>query len=215
MSEHADPEIIAGLEHRVLGLLAGSARVIIGVVGEPGAGKSTLTAALAASLQARRVTTAVVPMDGFHLANAELARLGRADRKGAIDTFDGGGYLSLLRRLRAADEPVVYAPMYLRGQVESSIGSAIPVVRETAVVLTEGNYLLAHDEPWGAVRGLLDEAWFLDVDGDVRRKRLYARHVANGKDADLARRFTDGSDETNAELVRATRGRADLVVPWR
>lgn len=206
--------VVGDLHARIARLLARSPRVIVGVVGEPGAGKSTLTQALSDRLRDAGVPTAVVPMDGFHLANAELARLGRADRKGAIDTFDGGGYLSLLRRLRAGDEPVVYAPLYLRGNLKSSIGSALAVARETAVVLTEGNYLLATDEPWAQVKGLLDEAWFLDVDPRVRRARLYERHVANGKTPERAAAFTDGSDERNAELIRGTRGRADVVVAW-
>lgn len=208
------PEMIAALRDRVLALAAGRPRVLIGVVGEPGAGKSTLTAAVAAALIEAGVSTAVVPMDGFHLANAELARLGRADRKGALDTFDGGGYVALLRRLRDPEEGVVYAPTYVRGALESSIGSALPVAPDIRAVLTEGNYLLLDAPPWSAVAGLLDESWFVDVDAELRRRRLYARHLANGKSPELAEAFTFGSDETNAALVASTRDRADLVVPW-
>lgn len=204
---------VAGLLARVLALADQRPRVLVGIVGEPGAGKSTLTAALAEELERAGKQTAIVPMDGFHLSNGELARLGRADRKGALDTFDGAGYVALLRRLRE-ERGVVYAPAYVRGSLESSIGSAIPVAPEVRVVLTEGNYLLVDTEPWSAVRDLLDEIWFVDVDAELRRRRLYERHVANGKTPELARAFTDGSDETNARLVAATRGRADLVVPW-
>lgn len=207
-------DLVADLCRRVLALTAQRPRVIVGVVGEPGAGKSTLTAAVAQALSEHGVSTAVVPMDGFHLANAELARLGRAERKGAIDTFDGGGYLALLRRLRDPAEGVVYAPIYERGSLESSLGSAIPVDPDVRVVLTEGNYLLADQGPWARVREVLDETWFLDVDPQLRRTRLYERHVANGKSAELASAFTFGSDEANAQLVLGTRERADLVVPW-
>lgn len=207
-------EAVISLRDRVLALAQTRPRVLIGVVGEPGAGKSTLTAAVATALEQQGVSTAVVPMDGFHLANAELARLGRAERKGAIDTFDGGGYLALLRRLRDPEEGVVYAPTYLRGQLESSIGSAIPVAAQVRVVLTEGNYLLADEPPWRAVREVLDESWFVDVEPELRRRRLFERHVANGKTQELASTFTFGSDEANAQLVLGTRERADVVVPW-
>lgn len=206
---------VAELARRVHALAQRRARVMIGVVGEPGAGKSTLTSALAEALERDGLSTVVVPMDGFHLANSELARLGRADRKGAIDTFDGGGYVALLRRLRDPAEGVVYAPEYVRGALESSLGSAIPVPPEIRVVLTEGNYLLVPQAPWSAVPDLLDETWFVDVDPELRRRRLYERHLANGKTPELARAFTFGSDETNARLIASTRERADLVVPWR
>ena len=72
-------------------------RRVLGLAGPPGSGKSTLAARLVERLDGAAV---LVPMDGFHLAGAELARLGRADRKGAPDTFDAAGYAALLARLR-------------------------------------------------------------------------------------------------------------------
>jgi pantothenate kinase len=207
-------DVVTDLVSRATRLLAARSRVLIGVVGAPGAGKSTATSAVAAALTAQGASCAVVPMDGFHLAQRELQRLGRADRKGAPDTFDAAGYVALLRRLREGTDDVVYAPEYVRGAVEQPVGSAVPVPRDVAVVLTEGNYLLLDDGPWAAVRPLLDETWYLDVDDAVRRSRLYARHLANGKTPELATAFTDGSDERNARLVAAGRDRADVQVAW-
>ena len=60
-------------------------RTLEGIIGPPGAGKSTLSLRLQALYPE---ASQIVPMDGYHLANAELARLGRAARKGAPDTFD-------------------------------------------------------------------------------------------------------------------------------
>ena len=77
-------------------------RAILGLVGAPGGGKSTLAAALVAELGDAAV---LVPMDGFHLAQTELVRLGTRDRMGAPDTFDAAGYVALLRRLRARARP--------------------------------------------------------------------------------------------------------------
>jgi pantothenate kinase len=185
--------------------------VLVGVVGEPGAGKSTLTASLVATLRDEGSTAVLVPMDGFHLANVALAALGRADRKGAIDTFDGAGYAALLTRLRRGGPDTVWAPTYNRS-IEESVAGAIAVPAGTDVVVTEGNYLLVDDGPWAAVRGLLDEAWAVQVDPGLRTERLVARHVEFGKPPHLAAAWVASVDEPNAAFVRATFGRADLVV---
>lgn len=183
-------------------------RAILGITGAPGAGKSTLSAALVESLGADAV---LVPMDGFHLADSELDRLGRRDRKGAIDTFDAAGYVHLLRRLRDPGESVVYAPQFRR-ELELAEAGALPVPREVGLVVTEGNYLLA-DGPFAPVRELLTECWYLEVPEPVRHDRLTARHVRHGRSEEEAERWARGSDQRNARLVATTRARADLVVP--
>ena len=193
---------------RARSLAAAGSRRILGITGAPGAGKSTLAAAVVAELGER---ARLVPMDGFHLANAELIRLGRRERKGALDTFDASGYVALLRRLRAADEDVVYAPEFRR-EIEEPIACALPVARAVPLVVTEGNYLLVDAGPWAAIRSLLDEAWYVDVDESVRIERLIERHVAFGKSPDAARAWSLGTDQVNADLVAATRRRADVVV---
>lgn len=208
-----DPTVetdLTALVERARGLLAaaGTGRVLLGITGAPGAGKSTLAGALVAALGP---VAAICGMDGFHLANVELGRLGRAGRKGAIDTFDGHGYVALLRRLAADPPHVVYAPAYDRS-IEESVAAAVPVGPEVRLVVTEGNYLLVDEAPWEAVRPLLAEAWYCELDDDVRVRRLVARHEAAGKSPDDARRWTLGSDARNAAVVAATRRRADLAV---
>lgn len=196
------------LADRVRALLARGGRQLLGIAGAPGAGKSTLAAELAATFGARCV---VVPMDGFHLAQTELERLGRADRKGAPDTFDAAGYVALLHRLRGGRDDVVYAPEYRR-DLRNGVAGAIAVPATTPLVVTEGNYLLLDDAGFGPVRALLDEAWFVEPDDDVRLSRLVARHERFGKDPAAARAWAHGPDERNARLVAGTRGRADVVV---
>jgi len=184
-------------------------RCILGIAGAPGGGKSTLAAALVGELGAD--TARLIGMDGFHLAQAELERLGRADRKGAPDTFDASGFAALLRRLRAREDAVVYAPEFRR-EIEEPVACAVPVPREVPLVVTEGNYLLVADGDWARVRALLDAAWFVEGDEDRRRDWLIARHIEFGKAPDFAREWVLRSDELNAELVATTRPRADLVV---
>ncbi|HSF26879.1 MAG TPA: nucleoside/nucleotide kinase family protein [Actinomycetes bacterium] len=198
-----DPE---ALLDRAGALARAGSRRLLGITGPPGAGKSTLAAALADRLAGAAV---VVPMDGFHLAQAELIRLGRAARKGAPDTFDALGYVALLRRLRAGSEPV-YAPAFDR-RLEEPVAGAIAVDPAIGLVITEGNYLLL-DGPWAPVRQLCDEIWYVDLPDDQRLARLVARHAAHGKSLAAARAWANGSDAVNAALVVATRDRADVLV---
>ena len=196
---------------RARALLRPGGRALLGIAGPPGSGKSTLAARLVSALGE---VAALVPMDGFHLAQAELARLGRAARKGAPDTFDAAGYLSLLARLVAPagpSEEVVYAPAFDRHLEEPIVGS-IPIGPNARLVVTEGNYLLEPSPPWGGLAELLGETWYLEVPEPLRRARLVARHEAHGRTPAEARRWALGSDEINAERVRSSRDRADLVV---
>lgn len=202
---HTTTELVA----RAAALAAGDGRRILGIAGPPGAGKSTLAARLAAALGPR--TAAVVPMDGFHLAQAELVRLGLADRKGAPDTFDAAGYVCLLRRLRGCAAGTVYAPAFDRA-LEEPVAGSIPVSPAVPLVITEGNYLLHDAGEWAAVRPLLDEVWYLAPDEEQRVRRLVDRHVRHGKDPARARAWVARSDEPNARLVAAGRHRADLVL---
>jgi pantothenate kinase len=145
-------------------------------------------------------------MDGFHLAGAELRRLGRSERKGAVDTFDAAGYAALLGRLRAGQDGV-YAPEFRR-EIEEPIAGAIRVPASVPLVITEGNYLLV----WDRVRELLDESWYLECDPGLRLDRLIRRHERFGKPPEQARAWALGSDERNAEVIAASRPHAGLIV---
>jgi pantothenate kinase len=193
---------------RARALASRGRRTLLGITGPPGGGKSTLAEAVTQELGDRAV---LVGMDGFHLAQAELVRLGRRDRMGALDTFDGAGYVALLRRLRLASEEVVYAPEFRRS-IEEPIAGAIAVPRDVPLVITEGNYLLVDQGPWAEVRDLLDETWYVVQDEDRRLELLIARHVEFGKEPDFAREWVMRSDQRNAELIETTRGRADALV---
>jgi pantothenate kinase len=184
-------------------------RALVGIVGKPGAGKSTLSAYLLEELKSSEVT--VVPMDGYHLSNAVLQELGRADRKGAPDTFDVAGFASLLQRIRSEKSVDIYYPVFDRS-IEESIAAQGVVTQETKVVIVEGNYLLHDTGGWEAIADLLDEIWFINVDDEKRLARLIARHIAYGKSPEDAQSWSRGSDEVNARTIAAGSSRAHAVI---
>ena len=199
--------------------LAGSCTgtLIIGVTGAPGAGKTTLVEALVRALnpehqpvESRRF--AHVPMDGFHLSDRELDRQGLRERKGAPETFDAYGYAALLDRLLSAGRTdVVYAPGFER-TLEQPLAGDIPVFPAARIILTEGNYLLLDRPEWEQVRARCAEVWYCEPEEDLRVQRLVERHIRFGKSPQAAAAWVQEVDQPNAELVRASRGRADVLI---
>lgn len=194
---------------------AGTERTVLGIAGMPGAGKSTLAAALVGHLNAvatnERQQAAYVPMDGFHLADVELDRLGLSASKGAPDTFDPFGYAALLQRLRRDRTHTVYAPGFSRS-IEQPIAGSIAVFPFTGIVVTEGNYLLLDAPGWREARAECSETWYCESDDRLRIERLVDRHVRFGKSPAAARSWVERVDEANARLVAATRSSADRIV---
>jgi pantothenate kinase len=186
-------------------------RQLLGITGAPGAGKSTYAEELTARLRADGHQVALVPMDGYHLAQSVLEELGLADVKGAPHTFDGYGFVALLKRLKQTPDEPVWAPRFERS-LEDSIAASIGVDPSVSLVVTEGNYLLFDEPPWSTVRTLLDQCWYVEVPEHLRHERLEARHLRYGRSPEQAHARTFGSDERNAHLIAATAHSADAVI---
>ena len=193
--------------------LAGDSRAILGIAGSPGAGKSTLVDVLVAGIRAAMGDewVAHVPMDGFHLADVQLDRIGAHGRKGAPDTFDAAGYAHLLERVKRDIDNPVYVPGFDR-TMEQPLAAALVVLPSVRLVVTEGNYLLLDDPHWERARRAMDAVWFVASEETTRVERLVARHIQFGKTPHEARAWVATTDQRNSELVAATVGRADRVI---
>jgi hypothetical protein len=186
-----------------------SNRTIIGIIGKPGGGKSTLSKYLLKGMDPTLVS--VVPMDGFHLSNKVLKELGRSDRKGAQDTFDVKGFTTLIQRIKMDSAEPIYYPVFDRS-IEESIAAQGVVYPSTRVVIVEGNYLMHDRDGWQVISPLLDQSWYAFLDEDIRISRLISRHIAFGKDPESAKAWAKGSDQVNAELIEIGVGRCDFLI---
>jgi pantothenate kinase len=186
-----------------------STRTIIGIIGKPGGGKSTLSKYLLKGMDPTLVS--VVPMDGFHLSNKVLNELGRSDRKGAQDTFDVNGFTSLIQRIKMDSADPIYYPIFDRS-IEESIAAQGVVYPSTRVVIVEGNYLMHDRDGWQEISPLLDQSWYAFLDEDIRISRLISRHIAFGKDPESAKAWAKGSDQVNAELIEIGVERCDFLI---
>lgn len=199
---------VAGLAAQAAELIPRRGRAVLGLADPPGAGKSTLARRLVAELGE---AAAYVPLDGFHLSNAQLDRLGLRSRKGSEPSFDVWGYVALLRRLRQETAEEVYVPDFDR-VLDEPVAARHRVAPGARLVVTEGNYLALDAPGWREARALMARVWYVDAPEEVRDARLMRRHTGHGRDTAAARAWIDGNDRPNAELVATSRGRCDRVL---
>ena len=202
-------DIVVQLYNELLSVDRKNERILVGISGAPGAGKSTLSQALSTKLNKSEHVAAVIPMDGYHLDDSLLEDLGLLKRKGAPETFDFAGFKHLLLRIKNEDE-VVY-PVFDRER-EISIAGAGILKKNIRIVIVEGNYLLFDEEPWSCLSKLWDYSVFLDVELKVLEQRLIDRWLDHGFSRAEAQQKALGNDIQNSKRVIASRIQADRII---
>lgn len=190
-------------------------RYLLGIVGTPGAGKSTLAERLAEKINAAVGDgfAVVLAMDGFHLRNAELDARGLRSRKGSPPSYDAAGFVELIRAARGqrADDEPIGVPGYCR-KLHEPVADMFAIDPMCGLVVVEGQYLLLDEEPWAQIRGMLDEAWYIDINLEESLVRTKARHIRGGCTDEQAQRKIDENDSPNARLIAPSRQHADRIV---
>ena len=180
----------------------GTPRCLVAIAGPPASGKSTLAETLSDRLGAR---AEVLPMDGFHLENDALEKMGLLARKGAPETFDAEGFLSLLQKVRASG--AVAFPRFDR-DADRTVPGAGAIGEDTDIVLVEGNYLLLTTGAWAGLEALFDLTIALEVDRAELQQRLIRRWLDQGLSEQDARARALGNDMVNVDFVTANARKA-------
>jgi len=229
-------ENVSRLESRILEWLQDSnnkdnKRLMLGLVGVPGSGKTTLASHTAARLNALRTGTCiVVPMDGFHYSKQTLAEMDNPAeahaRRGAPWTFDSLGFIKALEKIRKKE--TVCLPWFDHHKGDPEEG-AVYVDNLVPVVIVEGNYLLLPDKPWNTLPHILDEIWYLDCEISEAMYRVFQRMVNEvggsilsvlpqgdnflvGLSPGEASFRVSYNDSRNAEIISSCKCRADVIL---
>jgi len=202
---------VEDLAQQVAERASGRDRFVVALAGPPGAGKSTVAERLVKALNHRNEIAALLPMDGFHLDNIVLEARGLTHRKGAPETFDAQGYVSLLQRVRAVPAAEIAVPLFDRMLDLARAGGAI-VAPHHRIIVTEGNYLLVDRFPWADLSSQFDLTIWLDVDDDTLQERLIRRWLHHGLSREAAISRALDNDMQNVSWVKRLSGPADITL---
>lgn len=227
----ANPQVIIGgdtqdevYEHlvdRVLAMANPCGRIVVGVSGVPGSGKTTTAEEVATRINHRLgahpdASPAIsVSMDGYHYYRRELDAMDDPEalhaRRGAHWTFNAEAFVEAMRLVKAGG--ALSLPTFQHG-VGDPVEAGMQLLESHTIVIVEGNYVLLDVAPWDQLAELFDDRWYVDTDVDLALDRLLQRQMQDNKRSeDEVRARIASNDRPNAELVHAvSRDHADVII---
>lgn len=196
-----------------------SSPLIVGLVGAPASGKSTLAAQISSFCNNNSLNIALLPMDGFHLRLDTLQQMEDSEyairMRGAHWTFDAHALAHTLRQIKQAKGGIIGTPSFDHAIGDPVANDILINTATTNAVLVEGNYLHLQLDGWSFVSECFDELWYLDASINACKNRLIERHVATGiaPDHPAAHAKVEECDGPNAELVQQEAHRCHYRVP--
>lgn len=192
-------------------------RMIVGLAGPAGSGKSVITAIfheIAKQLQLPfRFET--VGIDAFHYRNDFLLKHTTNGKplkanKGRFDTYDVSKLTKALLDFSAWKE--VSLPVYSR-KTHDPIEDAIVIKKgEPALLIIEGLWILYDKDGWENVGKLLDFSIFIETDNEKVRQGVLERHVRGGRTLEDASAYYEANEAKNFDLIIHTKDKADKVI---
>ena len=207
------------LARRILTLANANApnRILVGVAGPPGSGKSTVMEHVVNSINVmpssgRRLQAVGVSLDGFHYTRAQLDTfddpIDAHRRRGAPWTFDVPAILEFIHLLQGSKTDLssrvdLAAPTFDHAVKDPVAGGCI-ITAAADIVVLDGNYVLYDQDGWRDVTQALDFRVFIHVEDAVARVRVAKRHVFADIEPTLesGEKRYDSNDGLNAKLIR-------------
>lgn len=159
-------------------------RVLVGICGVPGSGKTNLAVRLVAGVNALRPDTAVcVSMDGWHYTRSSLSSFPNAkeafDRRGAEWTFDAARFADFVTQVKRQPTDTLKAPSFDHAR-KDPVDDDIIIEPHHRVVVFEGLYCNCNVGDWKRAAQQFDTRLAFHIDLQEAKQRLIVRHVATG-----------------------------------
>jgi len=192
-------------------------RVVVGIAGPTGAGKSVVAVLLKELAKQAGLPFALesITIDAYHYPNSFLcSHFANGESlkavKGRFDTYDARGLARDIGAFALGER--VSFPTYSR-KLHDPVKDGIVVEAKNSLLIVEGLWLLYDKAGWDAVGPLLDYAFFIEADKGRVRDSVLKRHMTGGRTLEEAAKPYELVDARNSELALKTRHRADKVIP--